>query len=81
MVGPDTHMILTNAIYFKGTWLKEFSEPATIAKCFHSQPNTCTSTYMMTQLGEYNYGYVENLNSQVVQLLYDVSYSSSKKLI
>lgn len=73
MVQPDTQMILTNAIYFKGNWLQEFQRSATKFKCFHQNSNSCMLSYMMTQLGNYKYGYEPSLDAQVIQLLYEVS--------
>lgn len=50
-VGPDTSLILTNAIYFKGDWLHPFQEEATRREgVFQAGAGRRITTPMMTQL-------------------------------
>lgn len=71
MVQPDTHLILTNAIYFKGNWFQEFLPAATKIQCFYSDPSTCIPSYMMSQVGEHKHGYDISLDAQILQLPYE----------
>ncbi|MGE3822356.1 MAG: serpin family protein [Isosphaeraceae bacterium] len=49
-VGPDTSLILTNAIYFKGDWLHPFTEYATEKHgTFHARDGRDVTTPMMNQ--------------------------------
>ncbi len=58
-VTPETRMVLTNAIYFKGDWDKPFPVSYTRDEDFHlSGPKTGTQTVkapLMYRTGNYNY--------------------------
>lgn len=52
-VHPDTRLILTNAIYFKGDWAHKFDPNATRIGTFHVSPSETVSVSMMTRDGEF----------------------------
>jgi serine protease inhibitor len=52
---PLTRLILTDAVYFKGTWTVCFDKKATEPRTFHRQDGGSVKTPMMIQKGEYQY--------------------------
>jgi serpin B len=73
LLGPGdvtalTRLILTNAIYFKGTWLWEFDSELTQDYPFITGP-TGTVTVPLMQ-GEAEFGYAESENLQVLAMPY-----------
>lgn len=48
-VPPSTRLVLCNAIYFKGTWLKEFDPKKTHPQPFYTMPEQPVSVPMMTE--------------------------------
>jgi serpin B len=60
--------VLTNAIYFKGTWQYRFSKELTRDGPFHDLRNRETTVPMMNQTGAFQYG--ENADTQFLQLPY-----------
>lgn len=64
----DTVMILMNALYFKGTWAKQFDEKATQRKAFHAGDGKEVQVPMMMQSGRYNY--LKGSDFQAVALPY-----------
>ncbi|MEJ5165905.1 MAG: serpin family protein [Thermoanaerobaculia bacterium] len=68
-LGPSIRMVLTNAIYFKGNWLKKFDEKETREEDFKIDDQKRAKVKMMRALEEeFNYG--ENENFQVLELPY-----------
>jgi serine protease inhibitor len=63
-----TRLVLTNAIYFKGTWASQFKEDATKPAPFHASPNATVDTPMMSQTHEF--GYLEDKSLQVLEMPY-----------
>ncbi len=64
---PETVLVLTNAIYFKGNWAVEFDPERTRDAEFHGLGGT-TTVRMMSRKGDY--GYAENEDVQVLELPY-----------
>lgn len=65
---PETLLVLTNAIYFKGKWTEQFSPDSTRDAEFRGLSGA-TSVPMMNRKGDY--AYYENEEAQVVELPYE----------
>lgn len=63
-----TRLVLTNAIYFKGTWAEEFSKKATQEAPFHVSPGKQVQVPMMHQTEKFPYAETDNL--QILELPY-----------
>ncbi len=68
-VTPATRLILTNAIYFKGTWLDEFETRDTEAEDFHLTAKQTVRTQMMNRTGA-GYGYYDGGSFQELEMPY-----------
>ncbi|HSQ62255.1 MAG TPA: serpin family protein [Polyangiaceae bacterium] len=66
MVGPDSRLVLTNAIYFKGKWAHAFDKAATRDDTFHAK--TDETVPMMHETASAKLG--EHANAQVLELGY-----------
>jgi serpin B len=67
-LGPDTRLVLTNAIYFLGGWAEEFSEEQTKEEPFFVTPKQSVTVALMTQNNRFRYGESEDL--QILELPY-----------
>ncbi|XP_049854733.1 serpin B6-like [Schistocerca gregaria] len=65
-----TQMVLVNAIYFKGDWLKTFNKELTIPTPFHVAPGSTKDVDMMNIKEQFKYSDVPQLESQVLLLPY-----------
>ena len=63
-----TRLVLTNAIYFKGQWLREFPKDATRDEDFFVTPEKKVTAPMMHQTGEF--GYFDGPDFQALELSY-----------
>ena len=52
---PDTRLVLTNAIYFKGDWASQFKKDQTRDEPFHLTADKKADAPLMHQTGEYAY--------------------------
>ena len=68
-VTPDTRLILVNAIYFKGDWLRAFEKDKTADEPFWTTPDISMNVPMMTMTPEF-FGYMENKHFQCLELPY-----------
>ena len=67
---PNTVMMLLNAIYFKGTWLKEFSKNSTSTNNFYNFNDESKITKVdMMSIKEY-FNYYEDEKMQIIELPY-----------
>jgi len=66
-LGADTRLVLTNAIYFKGDWLKEFDKDDTREMDFYSG-DKIIKTNMMYQKDYFNYAETDEL--QILEMDY-----------
>jgi len=67
-IAGDAILFLINAIYFKGSWTKEFDKEKTKEEPFHVPGGTTKKIPMMRQSG--NYLYLENSDFQAISLPY-----------
>lgn len=67
-IDPLTVMFLVNAVYFQGTWTKQFSKDATRDADFHITSGNPVKVPMMSQSGSYDY--LETPDFQAVRLPY-----------
>jgi len=71
ILDSDTRLVLTNAIYFKGQWVKTFNESDTKEKDFHPDSATTVKVQMMSRIGEearFNYTSADGI--QILQMPY-----------
>jgi serpin B len=64
----DTRLVLTNAIYFKGTWAAKFDKTATQDEPFHVSAAEEAKAPMMNRTG--SYGYLDGGDFQALKLGY-----------
>lgn len=64
----QTHLVLTDAVYFKGRWSRPFDQKATQSRPFYLRDGASVMTPMMTQKGEYPY--LETPDFQAIRLTY-----------
>ncbi len=72
VITPLTRLVLTNAVYFKGTWLTQFDPEDTKEADFKVSPGKTVRAELMFLSGddaELNYGETENL--QILELPYE----------
>jgi len=67
-ITPDTRLVLTNAIYFKASWLSPFEKEATQSGPFHLFNGDQVTVPMMKQ--EHDFRYTKGAGYQAVELSY-----------
>ncbi len=65
-----TRLVLTNAIYFKSNWDKQFDEEYTMEQDFRVSPEKTVKVPMMSMNGE-TFNYTETEDLQILELPYD----------
>ncbi|XP_039544839.1 leukocyte elastase inhibitor-like isoform X1 [Pimephales promelas] len=65
-----TRLVLVNAIYFKGNWEKKFPKETTSDGQFKLNKNQTKPVKMMHQKAKFPLGFIEEINSQVLELPY-----------
>ncbi|XP_047537845.1 uncharacterized protein LOC125071568 [Vanessa atalanta] len=68
-INPTSESLLTNALYFKGTWRYAFNPKYTHASCFYNG-DSCQKVAMMELHEDMNYAYIDNLRSHALELPY-----------
>jgi serpin B len=69
-ISPQTRLVLTNAIYFKGDWLHVFKADDTHDQPFHVTPTKEVSVSMMHQTNEFRYFAEEAKSFQLLEIPY-----------
>jgi serpin B len=69
-IDPLTALILTNAIYFKGTWVHEFDPEKTVDSEFRVSPVESVTVPMMTTDSDISCNYTETDTVQIIELPY-----------
>ncbi|MEJ8304509.1 serpin family protein [Saccharibacillus sacchari] len=69
--GPDTVLLLTNAMYFKGEWSKPFEKSLTEERTFTTEDSQTLEVPTMLQSGRYEY--VDSEGFQAIRLPYGES--------
>jgi serpin B len=67
-IKPNTKLVLTNAIYFKGDWLKEFDEKDTTELPFYV--NDVVGKNVETMYLKEKFKYIETEDLQILSMLY-----------
>ncbi len=67
LMAKNSDMIIVNAVYFKGSWIKEFDQKKTTTEDFQTKPD---SIKVPTMHLKDNFSYYENKNFQAVKLPY-----------
>jgi serpin B len=71
-VGEATRLVLTNAIYFKGTWVVQFDANETLEEDFQTGAGAIVKVPMMRRVDpEARFKYVETDELQVLELPYE----------
>ncbi len=61
VLGADTRLVLTNAIYFKGDWQSQFEKDATSKQPFHLTAANSASTDMMNQEKHFKFAHPKDV--------------------
>jgi len=70
-INPDTTLVITNAIYFKGTWVKQFDPKKTTYEDFTTGSGEVVQVPMMQRTDEDAiFGYAETDSLQVLSMPY-----------
>jgi len=79
VIDPMTRLVITNAVYFKGTWVKQFDKNNTRDADFRVSPEKTVKVSMMQRTDEDAvYRYTETDDIQVLAMPY--AHSSGKEL-
>ncbi|XP_049854746.1 serpin B4-like [Schistocerca gregaria] len=65
-----TRMVLVNAVYFKGNWIKQFTKSATRPELFYPASQPAKNVDTMFIMDRFSYALISELNCQVLLLPY-----------
>ncbi|XP_054005650.1 uncharacterized protein LOC128890802 isoform X1 [Hylaeus anthracinus] len=69
-VQPETRLLLTSVIYFKGRWLKSFDKANTNLHCFYTPTGECRKINFMVHESTYRYAQISSIDAEVLELPY-----------
>jgi serpin B len=69
-INAMTRLILTNAIYFKGNWLKQFDKGNTVDRDFRVNTEKTVKVPMMNMMGE-KFNYTGTKDLQILEMTYE----------
>lgn len=67
-IKPNTVLVLTNAVYFKGDWKAQFDTDRTVDGSFTTDDGSVVTSKLMTQTGAFRYG--SSPDARIVELPY-----------
>nr|XP_033341228.1 uncharacterized protein LOC117229129 isoform X1 [Megalopta genalis] len=69
-VPPNTNLLLTSVLYFKGAWMKAFDRKKTKLECFYVPSGECRTTYFMNHESTYRYAYISSIEAEIIEIPY-----------
>lgn len=69
-LSSSTVLVLVNAVYFKGQWNHKFDEKRTTEDKFWLNKNTSKPVQMMRQKNEFNFIFLEDVQTKMVEIPY-----------
>ncbi|XP_031196585.1 serpin B4-like [Mastomys coucha] len=69
-LNSSTRLVLVNAVYFKGQWNHKFDEKETTEEKFWLNKNTSKPVQMMKQRNKFNFIFLENVQTKIVEIPY-----------
>ncbi|XP_007486926.2 serpin B12 [Monodelphis domestica] len=69
-ITDSTVLVLVNAVYFKAKWEKSFDHEKTEDSAFWLNKNEQKNVKMMRQQNTFRIGYIEELNTQILEMNY-----------
>ncbi|KGK98504.1 serpin [Methanococcoides methylutens] len=70
LIDPDTAMIITNAVYFKGKWLNEFDVEETRKELFYNSSSNKVGNAVDMMYTKQYFSYGESKNAKIVEIPY-----------
>jgi serpin B len=73
MLNELTRLVLVNAVYFKGLWVKQFRADNTRLESFHLNSKESKDVQMMHKTAKFGYLNSEELDADILEMQYQVS--------
>uniref|UniRef100_A0A8C5JXC0 Serine (or cysteine) peptidase inhibitor, clade B (ovalbumin), member 12 n=1 Tax=Jaculus jaculus TaxID=51337 RepID=A0A8C5JXC0_JACJA len=75
-IDSSTVLVLVNAVYFKAKWEKSFDCENTVDAPFSLSENEKKTVKMMNQKGRFRIGFIEELQTQILEMKYTLGHLS-----